>query len=110
MIQHEDRQNERRHSRRFPMNCSLQGHLIGKDAAFSQVSGQTINMSSSGILFTTQERLLLGRRMELAVSWPALLNRECPLKFVVRGRIVRNDPNCSAVTIEHYEFRTAGKS
>jgi hypothetical protein len=65
-------------------------------------------MGSGGILFTTEERLPVGRTVELSVNWPARLDGVCPLKFVAVGRVVRSEENRAAVRIERYEFRTRG--
>jgi hypothetical protein len=71
-------------------------------------AGKTINMSSNGILFTTDQMLLPGKRLEVAVSWPAQLNNKCALKLVARGKIVRCEPGRAALEIQQYEFRTQG--
>jgi hypothetical protein len=57
-------------------------------------------------LFTTGEKLPLGRSVELSVNWPARLDGICPLKFVAVGRVVRAEAAIAAVRIERYEFRT----
>ena len=62
-------------------------------------------MSSSGILFTTDQVLLPGRNVEVSVSWPAQLNNKTPLKLVARGRVIRFEPGIAVVRIQHYEFR-----
>jgi len=73
-------------------------------------TGRTVNISSSGVLFTTQQPLFPGLRLELSVSWPAQLDNKCPLKLVARGRIVRSEPGKVAIEIQQYEFRTAGSA
>jgi hypothetical protein len=65
-------------------------------------------MSSGGILFTTAETLHPGKRLELAVNWPARLDGTCRLKLVAMGRVVRSEQDRAAIAIEHYEFRTQG--
>ena len=70
--------------------------------------GKTVNVSSNGILFTTERPLGCNDRVEVAVNWPAFLDNKCPLKLVTRGRIVRSEDLRAAVAIEHYEFRTQG--
>lgn len=65
-------------------------------------------MSSGGILFSTQHMLLPGKRLEMAISWPAQLDNRCALKLVARGRVVRYDGGRAAVEIQQYEFRTLG--
>ncbi|HWC98601.1 MAG TPA: hypothetical protein VG456_17695 [Candidatus Sulfopaludibacter sp.] len=67
-----------------------------------------MNFGSGGILFTTEERLTVGRTVELAVNWPARLDGTCPLKFVATGKVIRAEIGRAAVRIEKYEFRTRG--
>jgi hypothetical protein len=71
-------------------------------------SGHTLNIGSGGILFTTEEKLQVGRTVEISVNWPARLDGTCPLKFVAVGRIVRADFGQAAARIEKYEFKTRG--
>ena len=70
--------------------------------------GRTVNMSSSGVLFTSEQPMFPGRRLELSVSWPAQLDNKCPLKLVARGKIIRSEAGRVAIEIQQYEFRTAG--
>jgi hypothetical protein len=63
-------------------------------------------MGSGGILFTTEEKLELGRVVEVSVNWPARLDGVCPLQFVATGRVVRSESDRAAVRIERYEFKT----
>jgi hypothetical protein len=72
--------------------------------------GQTLNIGSGGILFTTQEKLPTGRMVELSVNWPARLDGTCPLKFVAVGRVIRAEADRAAVRIERYEFKTRGST
>jgi hypothetical protein len=67
-------------------------------------------MSSRAILFRSDERLTEGKRLELAVSWPALLNATCPLKLVALGRVIRSNFEEAVIEIERYEFRTQGSA
>jgi hypothetical protein len=69
-------------------------------------SGTTLNMGSGGILFTTEEKLPLGRAVELSVNWPARLDGTCPLQFVATGRVIRSEDRQAAVRIDRYEFKT----
>ena len=68
--------------------------------------GQTVNLSSGGVLFHCNESLPVGRRIELWIVWPVHLNGDVALRLCVRGRIARVKDNCVAVEFRHYEFRT----
>jgi len=98
--------SDRRSSSRFPIDREVRYRVLNKKGNQDQGTGRTLNMSSAGILFTTDHVLLPGRTVEVAVSWPAQLNNACPLKLVARGRIVRFEPGKAAIEIHHYEFRT----
>jgi hypothetical protein len=100
--------NERRGSSRFPIEREVRYRVLNKKSNQEAGVGTTVNMSSSGILFTTDHVLLPGRSLEISVSWPAQLNQNCPLKLVARGRVTRFEPGKAAIEIQHYEFRTAG--
>lgn len=99
-------QGERRNSSRFPIERPVRYKALSKKDGDAPGSGTTVNMSSSGVLFTTDTELLPGRRIELAISWPAQLDDTCPLKFVARGRVTRSESGQAALEIQQYEFRT----
>jgi hypothetical protein len=99
---------ERRQTSRFPIERDIRYRVLNKKSNQESGLGKTVNMSSHGILFTTEHVLLPGRTLEVSVSWPAQLNDACPLKLVARGRVVRFDSGKAAIEIQHYEFRTQG--
>lgn len=97
---------ERRHSDRFPIQREVRYRIINKRGSEEAGEGKTINMSSAGVLFTSEQMLVPGRRVELSISWPAQLNDRCALKLVARGRVVRFEEGRAAIEIQQYEFRT----
>ena len=99
---------DRRGTNRFPLQEDVQYKVLHRSSVKATGIGKTLNIGSSGILFTTEERLPLGRTVEISVNWPARLGGTCPLKFVAMGRVVRADADKAAVRIERYEFRTRG--
>jgi hypothetical protein len=99
-------QTDRRHSDRFPIEREVKYRVLSKRGGEESGDGRTINISSSGVLFTTEHMLLPGRRMELSISWPAQLNNRTALRLVARGRIVRFEAGRAAFMIQQYEFRT----
>lgn len=98
---------DRRSATRFPMDREVR-YKIATTNTIELGSGRTINMASGSVLFTTERTLALGERLEVAVDWPAQLDNKHPLKLVIGGRVVRSEPECAAITIERYEFRTQG--
>ena len=99
---------DRRTSDRFPIERELRYRVLNKRGAEEAGSGTTVNMSSSGVLFTTEALLLPGKKLEMSISWPAQLDNKCALKFVARGRVVRSEAGMAAIEIQQYEFRTQG--
>ncbi|MGH9592061.1 MAG: PilZ domain-containing protein, partial [Bryobacteraceae bacterium] len=69
-------------------------------------SGETVNMSCRGVLFTTGEPLRRGDVIEVHIDWPAQLSRRIGLRLVARGRVVRTEPGLAAMRIFQHEFRT----
>jgi hypothetical protein len=101
---------DRRGTGRFPVREEIRYRLLQSRSEKVGGSGVTVNFGSGGILFTTQEKLPIGRTVELSVNWPARLGGICPLQFVATGRVVRSEDNTAAVRIERYEFKTRGVS
>ena len=97
---------ERRCTNRFPVREDVRYRVVQSRTSKVNGIGITLNIGSGGILFTTQEKLPLGGRVELSVNWPARLDGICPLQFVATGRVVRSDALRAAVRIERYEFKT----
>ena len=101
---------DRRHSDRFPIEREVRYRVLSKRSAEDVGDGRTVNISSSGVLFTSDQVLLPGRRLELSINWPAQLNHQCALKLVARGRVVRFEEGRAAIEIQQYEFRTTSFS
>ncbi len=99
---------DRRLRVRYPIGCAVQYRVTGRESEITGGSGRTINMSSSGILFATEDPVAPGTRIQLWVSWPAKLDHKCPMNLVLRGKVVRAEHGVVAVKIEKREFRTRG--
>jgi c-di-GMP-binding flagellar brake protein YcgR len=101
---------DRRRTDRFPISCELVYRMAGKRLSHEQGTGTTVDMSSGGVRFVCDRPLVPGKRVEMAISWPAQLDNRCSLKLVARGRVVRSEGNQAAVEIQQYEFRTMGRN
>ncbi|HYV63395.1 MAG TPA: PilZ domain-containing protein [Bryobacteraceae bacterium] len=106
----QNREADRRRSDRFAIEREIRYRALNKRGGEEAGEGKTVNMSSSGVLFTSGQILRPGRRIELAISWPAQLNNKCALKLVARGRIVRFENGLAAMEIQQYEFRTQSQA
>ena len=97
---------ERRRSSRFPIEREVRYKTLSQRSEILSGVGRTLNISSSGVLFTTDHELPIGTRLEVSISWPAQLNERCLLNLVARGRITRQESGHLALQIQQYEFRT----
>ncbi|MGH9585289.1 MAG: PilZ domain-containing protein [Bryobacteraceae bacterium] len=100
---------ERRRSSRFPIEREVRYKTLNQRTETLSGLGKTLNISSSGILFTTEHDLAVGTRLEVSISWPAQLNERCLLNLVARGRVTRHDKGQLALQIQQYEFRTQSR-
>ena len=64
------------------------------------VTGECVNISSKGLLFTTPESFPPGQILEASIDWPMLLD-DC-----VEGVVVRRADAQTARRIDKYEFKT----
>ncbi len=103
------RDYDRRNPGRFPIDREIRFRMTNRRNELVG-AGRTVNMSSKGLLIRTEQRLLAGKRLEMAISWPAQLDHKCALKLIARGKVVRAEAGMAAVSIEQYEFRTLGRS
>jgi hypothetical protein len=98
---------ERRASRRFPIEQEVSYRVLDHKAVVPESGiGRTFDISSKGMRFATEQRLRSGKRIELSVNWPAVLEGGCPLKFVAVGRVVRVEDTRASISIVQHEFRT----
>ncbi len=102
--------SERRRSSRFPIERELRYKTLSQRSETINGIGKTLNISSSGVLFTAAHELPIGTRLEVSISWPAQLNDRCLLNLVARGRITRQEEGQLALQIQQYEFRTQSLS
>jgi c-di-GMP-binding flagellar brake protein YcgR len=100
---------ERRRSSRFPIEREVKYKTLNQRTESLAGSGKTLNISSSGVLFTAEHDLPVGTRLEVSISWPAQLNDRCLLNLVARGRITRHTKGQLALQIQQYEFRTQSR-
>jgi c-di-GMP-binding flagellar brake protein YcgR len=98
---------DRRSAFRFPIEQDVRYRVLNR-SGIEAGSGKTVNISSNGVLFTTERTLAPEARVEVAMNWPVRLDNSLPLKLVIIGRVVRSEGSRAAITIRRYEFRTQG--
>jgi len=105
--------NSRLHTR-YSIALDLCFKLLNNGRVEQLGVGRTINISSGGVLFETQDDREANDFRDdtgtivVEMTWPFVLNKVCALKLVMRGRIVRWEAGRVAVKVEHHAFHTAG--
>src|SRR5262249_6375700 len=102
-----NRSTERRARARFPLVREIQYRTM-KRRGDAPRQGETLNISSSGTLFTTDQDLAPGTRVELSISWPLKLDDAVAMNLVAAATIVRVDGRKAAARFENQEFKLAG--
>jgi hypothetical protein len=92
---------ERRTSRRYPMRLSLVYEILDRNFPISS-TGETINISSKGILFTGAEEVNKETRMRLVIQWPAAVERD--LRLSLFATVLWKDGTLTAARIWNYKI------
>jgi hypothetical protein len=97
---------ERRSKARYPVELNVRYRTLEKGLALAGV-GRTLNVSSHGLLIACAEQLVEdGRRLQVALEWPSMLNGTTPLQLIAVCRVIRCQSEVFAVRLERYQFRT----
>ena len=91
------------------MEREIRYRVLEQDKIIAVGNGKTLNLSSSGVAFVTENDLPVGAFIELSIAWPALLENRCPLQLIGFGRVLRSSGGTVASTIAQYEFRTLAR-
>ena len=98
--------HEQRKSRRFELRLPLE--LLRNGSAELLESGQTRNLSSSGVLFSSGARLEPGDVVEYVITLPAS-PKNLEVRLRCKGKVIRRNPGLAnareaAATLEKWEF------
>ncbi len=74
------------------------------------IAGESLSISSKGLVFTTTEAFPPGQVVEASIDWPILLDERVRLTLVVEGTVVGSADNHTTMRIDRYQFRTRGYS
>jgi hypothetical protein len=102
-----DRRNRLRFSLRLAVKCRRTGLRFVLDKTSV---GESLNISSKGLLFTTSETFLPGQLVEAVIDWPMRLHGGVQLRLVVEGAVLRTARNYTVMRVEKYQFRTGAAS
>ena len=97
--------SDRRSSVRVPVHLEVRYNVAGRRGPVESRSGQTIDVSSSGLSFTADTPLPIGLKLDLSIDWPFQLDGD-QLQLIASGVVVRTSGAVTALRIERYELRT----
>ncbi len=104
----EKRSSEQRQHLRYPIRLEIEYRLVKGGPVVPAGFGRTRNISRHGVLFETNDTLPPPTaEVEVLIQWPFLLDGVCPLRLVIRGRVVRIEAKAVVVRIQRHEFRTS---
>jgi hypothetical protein len=96
---------EQRKNQRFDLRLPFE---IIRPGASSKPAGETKNVSSSGVLFTSVIPIEVGEPIEYCITFPKAPGSKAEVKLRCVGKVLRNDPQTTfAATLERYEFLRA---
>jgi hypothetical protein len=87
-------QPDRRGAQRFSIELKVHYRLrLNPEGYEGYGYGWTVNISRSGVLFTTEQLLPPGCGADIHIDWPVNLDGKHPLTFLAHGSIVRSGPS-----------------
>src|SRR6266567_4395907 len=102
--------NDRRRKFRFGIQREIRYKLVEDGVLQASGTGNTLDMCSGGVAFSTEQALKPRAFAELSISWPILLHETCPMRLIVFGRILRSSGGVAVCSIDKYEFRTQART
>ena len=96
---------EQRKNQRFELKLPIE--LI-RGGSSAKPAGETRNVSSSGVLFTSAVPVEVGEAIEYYITFPKPPGARAEVKLRCVGKVLRNDlEETFAATLERYEFLRA---
>ena len=96
--------HEQRKNQRFELKLPFE--LIQRGTA-PQLTGETKNVSSSGVLFTSTVPVEVGESIEYLITFPAAPGSHADVRLRCIGKVLRTERSAFAATLERYEFLRA---
>jgi hypothetical protein len=93
---------EQRKNQRFDIRLPIE---FARTGGKNRVSGETKNISSSGVLFMSPEKVSIGDSIEYLITFPKPPGTKSLVRLRCVGKILRQAAEESfAATLERYEF------
>jgi len=94
---------EQRKNQRFDLRLPLE---IIRAGAKPETTGETRNVSSSGVLFTSPTPVAVGEPIEYLITFPPAPGARPRVRLRCIGKVLREEQRAFAATLERYEFIT----
>jgi hypothetical protein len=93
---------EQRKNQRFDLRLPFE--IVG-GAPRTKSKGETRNVSSAGVLFTSPAPVAVGEPIEYLITLPKIPGSRVDVRLRCVGKVVRSAPKSAfAATLERYEF------
>jgi hypothetical protein len=93
---------EQRKHQRFELRLPFE---VVRNGSPAKLLGETRNVSSAGVLFTSESQLPLGESIEYLITLPRSPGTRRDVRLRCVGKVLREDaPSAFAVSLERYEF------
>ena len=92
---------EQRKNQRFDLRLPLE---IIRAGAHAETTGETRNVSSSGVLFTSPTPVAVGEPIEYFITFPRKPGSRVDVRLRCIGKVLRGEQRSFAATLERYEF------
>jgi PilZ domain-containing protein len=94
---------EQREHQRFNLRLPFQVVGSGRNA---KTTGETKNVSSAGVLFTSKMPVAVGEPIEYVITFPTPPGSRSEVRLRCVGKVLREDTESAfAATLERYEFQ-----
>lgn len=105
-------QQDQRRSKRFELRLPFE--LVQADSSPALRTGETHNLSSGGVLFSTGSQIEVGEAIEYMITLPSAAESGTSVRIRCKGKVIRLErrdngspspaPFTAAATLERYEF------
>lgn len=93
---------EQRKNQRFQLRLPFE---IIRAGAASHATGETKNVSSTGVLFRSEAAVQVGQPIEYLITFPRSPGSRVDVRLKCMGKVLRGDSEATfAATLERYEF------
>lgn len=93
---------ENRKNQRFELRLPFE--LIRSGHRSNIAQGQTLNLSSNGVMFEIDQTLPVGEIIEYFITLPTGQNPDEDVRLRCMGKVMRSHETFAAATMERYEF------